>query len=100
MDRKPSHACVNDESVEQHRLTDDEVVSGGRNSALSLQEQWTDIPPPDAEDHECIWKSRLLEQESKRLGIQGVTVLLYLEKRENVVFEAIDWKGGEVRMED
>jgi hypothetical protein len=100
VDRKPSHACVNDEPVEQHRLTDDEVVSGGRNSALSLQEQWTDIPPPDAEDHECIWKSRLLEQESKRLGIQGVTVLLYLEKRENVVFEAIDWKGGEVRMED
>ncbi|KAE9379359.1 hypothetical protein N431DRAFT_364519 [Stipitochalara longipes BDJ] len=100
VDRKPSLACVNDEPVEQHRLADDEIVSRGRNSLVSLLEQRTEMPPPDAEEHECTWKNRLLERDSRRLGIRGVTVLFHLEEREDVIFQAIDWKGGEPRVKD
>ena len=100
VDRKPSPACVNDEPVEQHRLADDEVVSLGRKSLASLLEQQNEMLPPASEDHECIWKSRLLEQESRKLGIRGVTILVHLEEREDVVFKAFDGKGGELRMEN
>lgn len=100
VDQKPNPACGNDEPLEQHILADDEVVSLRRKSHASLQEQQNEMPPPDSEEHECIWKRRFLEQRSRRLSIRGVTVLLHLEAREDVVFKAVGWEGGELRVED
>jgi hypothetical protein len=99
VDRVPSPACVNDQPVEQHRLADDEVLSS-KKSLVSLLEKRTDAPPPDSEKHDCVWKSRLLELNRRGLGIQGVTVLLHLERREDVIFKAVDWKGGDLRRDD
>jgi hypothetical protein len=99
VDRVPSPACVNDQPVEQHRLVDDEVLSS-KKSLVSLLEKRTEAPPRDSENHDCVWKSRLLELNRRGLGIQGVTVLLHLERREDVIFKAVDWKGGDLRRED
>jgi len=103
VDRRPSPACVNDEPVEQHRLVDDETVhqvSRGRTSPVSLLETRNEPLLPDCENHDCVWKSRLLEvEQSERLGIQGATVSLHLERREDVVFKAVDWMGGKLRRE-
>lgn len=99
VDRRPSPACVNDAAVQQHRLAEDEVVttSRGRTSLVSQLPKGTELTPPECDDRERVWKSRLLEQESRGLRILGITVLLHLEKREDVVFKAVDWMGGELR---
>ena len=99
VDRVPSPTCVNDRPVDQHRLVDDETVSRGRDSLVSLLERQADQPVPDSEDHDCIWKSRLLEQ-NERLDIQSITVLLHFGRREDVIFRSVDWKGGELRLRD
>jgi hypothetical protein len=87
VDRKPSPACANDKFVEEHRLFDDKVESGRQNSKLDLAEKRAELP--GSKDHDCVWKSRLLGQV---LGIQGVTVLLHLQEKEDVIFKAVDWK--------
>jgi hypothetical protein len=98
VDRVPSPACVNDESVRQHRLADDEVLSS-KKSPVSLLEKGAEALPSDSQNHDCVWKSRLLELNGRELGIQGFTVLLHLERREDIIFKAVDWKGGELRRE-
>jgi hypothetical protein len=103
VDRRSSPACVNDKPVAQHRLVDDEPITlnRGKKSLVSFLETPKEPQQIDSEDHDCVWKSRLLEvEQDERLGIQGVTVLLHFERREDVVFKAVDWMGGELRIRD
>ena len=101
VDRWPSPVCVNDGPVEQHPQADCEVASRGKSFLASLLENGRDLSPTQTEEHNCVWKTRLLELEQiKGLGIHGVTVLLHLERREDVIFEATEWKGGELKGED
>jgi hypothetical protein len=101
VDLWPSPVCVNDGPVEQHPQADCEVASRGKSFLASLLENGRDLSPTQTEEHNCVWKTRLLELEQiKGLGIQGVTVLLHLERREDVILEATEWKGGELKGED
>jgi hypothetical protein len=101
VDRQPSPVCVNDGPVEQHPQADCEVTSRGTSFLASLLENDKELSPTETEEHNCVWKTRLLEFEQiEGLGIRGVTVLLHLDRREDVIFKATDWKGGELRREN
>jgi hypothetical protein len=99
IDRKPSPACGNDGITREHRLVDDEVeVDRGSNIFnIASPGKQTQLLPLDFENHECVWKSKLLGQNIHVLGIRGVTVLLHLEGKEDVIFKAVDWEGGDQR---
>jgi hypothetical protein len=101
VDRRPSPVCVNDGPVEQHPQADCEVNSRRKSSLASLFENGRELSPTETEEHNCAWKTRWLELEQiEGLGIQGVTVLLHLDRREDVIFKATDWKGGELKGEN
>lgn len=101
VDRQLSPVCVNDGPVEQHPQAECEVISRGTSLLASLLENDIELSPAETEEHNCVWKTRLLELEQlEGLGIRGVTVLLHLDRREDVIFKATDWKGGEVRREN
>jgi hypothetical protein len=101
IDRWPSPVCVNDGPVEQHPQADCEVASREKSS-LSPPLEWDrELSPTETEEHNCVWKARLMELEQiEGLGIHGVTVLLHLDRREDVIFGATEWKGGELKRED
>jgi hypothetical protein len=101
VDRWPSPVCVNDGPVEQHPQADCEATSREKSSLASLLEWDRELSPTETEEHNCVWKTKLLELElNKGLGIHGVTVLLHLDRREDVIFGATEWKGGEIKRED
>lgn len=59
-------------------------------------------------DHACVWKSRYedglargqaSERESKDINISGITVVLHLEGREDLVIKAESWKGGRLSVD-
>lgn len=101
VDRQPSPVCVNDGPVEQHPQADCEVISRGTSFLASPFENDRKLSPMESEEHNCVWKTRLLELEQiEGLGIRGITVLLHLDRREDVIFKATNWKGGELRREN
>jgi hypothetical protein len=98
VDRKPSPACGNDMSIQEHRLNND--VASDVKPQPTLEEKQTELPTPNSEYHNCVWKSKALEQKRQGLSLRGVTVLLHLDRREDVIFKTADWTGGEERAED
>lgn len=63
-------------------------------------------------EHQCLWKKRYIEsladkshkrqngdEELADMNISGVTVVLHLEGREDLVIKAESWKGGKVSLD-
>jgi len=92
-DKEPSPICAG----EEHRLSDDSVLYNERTRS------------PNADDmHECLWKRLFLEEQHERedretgrdgdCGIQGVTVLVHFEGRDDYVFKGELSSSGTLRV--
>ena len=112
VDRKPLPPCCNDEPVGEHNLSEDETVrllpekAPVREHTLSedviVDEGGREVVPAK-EVHDCVWRNRFLDRNGKRSRkggeseLQGVTVVLRMEGKDDLVIEADLRKGGEVR---
>ncbi|PBP24347.1 hypothetical protein BUE80_DR004643 [Diplocarpon rosae] len=80
----------------------EEMMVGGKEHNLSVDEAVAEVDREYAIDHECVWKKRFEGVRSKKedLGIQGITILIHLVGRKDLVARAESWTGGETNGED
>ncbi|OWO98129.1 hypothetical protein B2J93_4782 [Marssonina coronariae] len=79
------------------------MVSGGKEHNLSADEAVVEgVDLEYAVDHECAWKKSFEEvgRNKEDLGIKGITVLIHLVGRKDLVAKAASWSGGEMIDED
>jgi hypothetical protein len=91
VEKEPSPICAG----EEHKLSDDPEVYNG--SAGKVDEM-----------HDCLWRRMFLEEQYEKedretgkdrdCGIQGVTVLLHFEGRDDLVFKGELSSGGTLRV--
>jgi hypothetical protein len=83
--------------VEEHRLSDDQVVIEKRDvTSKVVPGTWIELPGTRGEGHECAWKTMVLAEQDGRkwdkrnadLGIKGITVLIHIDGREDLVVKA------------
>jgi hypothetical protein len=94
VDRRPSPRCEEEGGSDGHRLSDDEVVHEDKRKEVDKS----------LNNHDCAWKHKFLEgqngqtksQPNRRglLGVTGITLVIHLEGREDLVINANSWKGG------
>jgi hypothetical protein len=100
VDRRPSPCCAEEGGSDGHRLSDDEVVHEDKRKEVGKS----------LNNHDCAWKHRFLEgqngqtesQTNRRglLGVTGITLIIHLEGREDLVINANSWKGGGLEIGD
>ena len=98
--------CANDSLVQEHTLTDDEIVDEKGN--LSMLGTWVDSTTK-TEEHDCVWKARFVasqngsrsqrgaDQDCVDMPLQGVTVVVHMEGKDDLVIEADLRKGAVVK---
>jgi hypothetical protein len=100
VDRRPSPCCEQERDSDDHRLSDDEAVDEDKKN-----ERRKSLNSDD-----CSSKRKFLEYQIGRtesqpqrrglLGVTGITLVIHLEGREDLVINANSWKGGGVEVED
>jgi hypothetical protein len=100
VNRRPSPCCEQERSSNEHRLSDDEVAGEDKGKELGKSSNC----------HDCLWKRRFLEgqngqtesQPNRRglLGVTGITLVIHLEGREDLIINANSWKGGGLEIGD
>lgn len=104
-DKKPLPPCPNDAPVREHTLSEDETVDEKGNEVVPAM--WDDSLMTN-EEHVCVWRNRFLasqnerrsqrgDQENCNTPVQGVTVVVHMEGKDDLVIEADLRKGSEVR---
>jgi len=114
-ERKPTRSGESDavigrkavRSNQEHSLSDD------ADDATLVEEGSQHVPvlPDNTDNHECIWKNRFMdtladrERQSHRgsdnsmdFNIKGITIIIHLDGREDLVVNADSWDGGDLRM--
>ncbi|KUJ21173.1 uncharacterized protein LY89DRAFT_729966 [Mollisia scopiformis] len=106
VDKRPSPTCGNDNKrvVSEHRLADDRVGSSNfkARDRKVMSEARMDLHKNSFDEHECTWKRMVLDvrdgknglcshKETASLGIMGVTIILHLEGKEDMVLKAGSW---------
>jgi hypothetical protein len=96
VDRRPSPCCEEEEEggSDGHRLSDDEIVHEDKRKEVGKS----------LNNHDCVWKHRFLEGQNRQteslpnkqglLDVTGITLVIHLEGREDLVINANSWKGG------
>jgi hypothetical protein len=100
VDRRPSPCCEQERGSDGHRLSDDEVAGENKKKELGKSSNC----------HDCLLKRKFLEgqngqtesQPNRRglLGVIGITLVVHLEGREDLVINANSWKGGGLEIGD
>ena len=104
VNKKPLPPCPNDAPVREHTLSEDETVDEKGNEVVPAM--WDDSLMTN-EEHDCVWRNRFLasqnercqrrDQENCNTPLQGVTVVVHMEGKDDLVMEADLRKGSEVR---
>ena len=105
VDKKPPPPCSNDAPVREHTLSEDETVDEKGNEVVPAM--WDDSLMTN-EEHDCVWRNIFLagqnerrsrhgDQESCNTPLKGVTVVVHMEGKDDLVIEADLRKGSEVR---
>jgi hypothetical protein len=114
-ERKPTRSGGSDAMIgrkavqpnQEHSLSDDAddatLVEEGTEHVLVL--------PDKTDNHECIWKNRFVDtlvdqqrrnhhgsDDSMDFNIKGITIIIHLHGREDLVVKAESWDGGDLRM--
>jgi hypothetical protein len=107
VDKHTSQACPKDsfKAIQAHKLSDGENFDENRTGHEAVPAMWVELPGSRLEEHKCVWKSRVLDEKSRRrypeevghMGFSGVTIVLHMEGREDLIVKADSWTGGELR---
>lgn len=101
-EEEASSPCTdNHNPTSEHRLSQDKPIPSPQPH---INVTWLKLPPIKLDDHECFWKNTVMaspeshdgrrDSRLRELGIRGVTIVLHLEGRDDLVIKADFWKGG------
>ena len=101
-DKKPPPPCHNDGPVKEHLLSEDATIDEEKNSVLPKKSM---VFENETEEHDCVWRARFVasqnDSRSQRAGdqehagqaLKGVTVVVHMEGKDDLVIETDLRKG-------